>query len=126
MRIGNETVELVNESYLDFYDSDYGRDFEAVCYWPESWPHDIEYQDGSMDYMDGDVWFKAYDTSLKENDEDARLFEHGYLFNCIVRIRYYTTSLYCEDVLAKFPARDKEEAERLLQVAADALYGEER
>lgn len=113
-------------SKLHFEDSDYGEDFECACDWPEDWPHDIEYPDGYIDYMDGDVWFKAYDTSLKENDEDATLFEQGYLFNCYVRIRYYTTGLYCEDGLAKFPARDKEEAERLLQVAADALYGEER
>lgn len=105
---------------LDFYDSDYGEDFEACCYWPKDWPH--EHEDG---LVFDDVWFKAYDTSLKENDEDTALFEQGYLFNCIVRVRYYTPSLYCEDGLAKFPAHDKEEAERLLQLAADALYEEE-
>lgn len=110
---------------LDFQSSDYGEDFEYVYDWPRDWPCSIEHTDGSIDYDDGDVWFKAYDTSFKENDEDAELFELGYLFNCIVRIRYYTTGLYCEDVLAKFPAKDKEEAEHLLQVAADALYGEE-
>lgn len=110
---------------LDFYESGYGEDFEAAADWPKGWPHDIEYPDGYMDYMDGDVWFKAYDTSLKENDEDVDLFRQGYLFNCNVRIRYYTTGLYCEDGLAKFPARDKEEAERLLEIAADALYGKE-
>lgn len=111
---------------LDFYSSDYGEDFEAMSDWPNDWPHDIEWPDGYMDYMFCDVWFKAYDTSFKANDEDAMLFEQGYLFNCIVRIRYYTTGLYCEDGLAKFHARNREEAERLLQVAADALYGEER
>jgi len=107
---------------LYFYDTGYGKDFDAAWDWPKGWPHDIEYPDGSMDYMDGDVWFKAYDTSLKENDEDKELFEQGYLFNCQVRIRYYTTGMYCEDGLAKFPARDREEAERLLTVAAAALY----
>lgn len=106
---------------LDFYDSNYGEDFEAMTDWPGGWPHESE--DGRA--FD-DVWFKAYDTSFKENDEDAELFEQGYLFNCIVRTRNYTPSLYCEDVLAKFPAKDKEEAERLLQIAADALYREER
>ena len=110
---------------LDFQSCDYGEDFEYVYNWPKGWPHDVEYEDGSVDYVDGDVWFKAYDTSLKENEEDAGLFEQGYLFNCTVRLRYYTTGLYCEDFLAKFPAKDREEAERLLQVAADALYGEE-
>ena len=104
-------------SKLYFEHSGYGCDFEAAEYWPKGWPHD--------NYMDSDVWFKAHDTSLKENDRDAELFEQGYLFNCEVRIRYYTSGLYCEDPLANFPARDQEEAERLLQVAADALYGEE-
>ncbi len=116
---------------LYFEHSGYGCDFEAAEYWPKGWPHDIEYPDGYMDYMDGDVWFKAYDTSLKENERDAELFEQGYLFNCEVRVRYYTSGfpvqalLYCEDPLASFPARDQEEAERLLQVAADALYRKE-
>ena len=107
---------------LDFQSCDYGEDFEYVYDWPESWPQNIEHPDGYMDYMDGDVWFKAYDTSLCANEEDKELFEQGYLLNCVVRLRYYTTGLYCEDGLAKFPARDKEEAERLLQAAADALY----
>ena len=105
---------------LDFYSSDYGDDFEAMLDWPKDWPTD-QTQRGEFE----DVWFKAYDTSLKENDEDTELFERGYLFNCCVRIRYYESGRYCEDYIAKFPAKDKEEAERLLQVAADALYGEE-
>ena len=108
---------------LDFYDSDYGQDFEACWDWPEGWPQNIEFPDGSMEYTDGDVWFKAYDTSLLEADEDIALFEQGYLFNCYVRLRYNPPSPYCDDVLAHFPAHDKEEAERLLQLAADALYG---
>jgi len=111
---------------LDFYNTEYGEDFEAITDWPKGWPHDLKSPDGYVDYSDGDVWFKAYDTSFKANHEDAELFERGYQFNCIVRIRYYTTSLYCKDVLAKFPAKDRAEAERLLQIAADALYGEER
>lgn len=105
---------------LDFYDSDYGKDFEAMTDWPDGWPHEIT-DDGLLD----DVWFKAYDTSLKETNEDTTLYERGYLFNCIVRVRYYTAGLYCEDVLAKFPAKNKDDAERLLQIAADALHGEE-
>ena len=103
---------------LDFYSSDYGEDFEAMTDLPNDWPHED-------DDMLNDVWFKAYDTSLKEICEDAELFEQGYLFNCYVRVRYHANGVYCEDELAKFPARDREDAERLLKVAADALYGKE-
>ena len=105
---------------LDFYDSDYGKDFEACWDWPEGWPHEDE-----LEYLEDNIWFKAYDTSLCETKNDIALFEQGYLFDCIVRACYYTPNLYCEDVLARFPARTREEAERLLQLAADALYEEE-
>lgn len=110
---------------LDFYDSGYGNDFECVWEWPDSWPQNIEFADGSVDFYDPYIWFKAYDTSLCENEEDAGLYEQGYLFNCIIRTRYDSSSFYCEDVLAKFPAKDREEAKRLLTLAAKAIYEEE-
>lgn len=103
---------------LDFYDSNYGEDFEACWDWPKDWPHKC---DDANCY--GDVWFKAYDVSLCERSDDDRLLERGYLFDCYVFVRYSAPEWYWEDDLAHFPAHDKEEAERLLQLAADALYG---
>ena len=106
----------------NFTDCEYGEDFENVWWWPKGWPNDIKYPDGSVYLNDPQIWFKAYDTSLCETSEDSELFEQGYLFNCMVRTMYDRTVFYCEDVLAEFPARDREEAERLLTVAAAALY----
>ena len=110
---------------LYFDETCYGEDFETVCDWPEGWAHGCEYPDGSIDYSESDVWFKAYDTSLCENERDRELFEQGYGFNCVVRLRYVTSGLYCEDELASFPALDRRDAERLLQITADEIYGKE-
>lgn len=110
---------------LDFYDSHYGYDLEAWGEWPEYWPRNIEFPDGPMDSDDCGIWFRAFNTSLLETVEDIAFREQGYLFRCIVYASYATTNTYYEDVLARFPAHDKEEAERLLQVAANALYEEE-
>ena len=111
---------------LHFYPSGCGRDFEALGHWPEGWPCNIEYPDGSLDYIDPEVKFKAYETAQRELPWDRQLDGMGIEFRCEVRFLYDTTSLWCENVLIAFTAKDKHEAERLLQIAADALYGEER
>ena len=113
---------------LRFHDSGWFNDFEDDGDWPAGWPHDIEYPDGSFDYGEPYVKFKAYDLTNDWNNLEEyewALCEQGYEFNCEVKLCYVTPALFCEDVIAHFPARDKEEAERLLQVAADALYGVE-
>lgn len=108
---------------LEFIPSGWGDDFEAEGGWPEGWPSDIV-EDGRLDYGDPFVKFKGYDTSYQADDQERVLFAHGYRFQCEVKLCYETDSLWCEDVISRFPARDREEAKRLLQVAADALYGE--
>ena len=110
---------------LHFYESGCGRDFEALSHWPEGWPSDIEYPDGYLDYIDPEVKFKAYETAQKELDWDVELHESGFEFRCEVRFLYATTGLWCEDILIEFPAKDEEDAKRLLTLAAEAFYGEE-
>ncbi len=58
----------------DFYDCDYGKDFETLIDVHEfvDWIPEGEY----------DLWLKAYDTSLQENEEEAELYNNGYVFEC--------------------------------------------
>ena len=96
-----------------------GRDFAAVCDPPESlMALDPDGERGM------EVWFRAYDTSVAAayNNRDSMLHEHGIEFDCEVRIEF-AEGCSGEDIyLAGFTAQNEQEAERLLQIAADALY----
>ena len=107
---------------LDFLKSGWGDDFESIQCWPEDWPKNIEFEDGSMDYVDPFVKLKAYDTKHQLDERERDFLARGFPFYCEVQLCYYTTGLYCEDILARFPARDEREAKQLLQCASDALY----
>ena len=99
---------------LLFEDCDYYRDFEACCDLPEWWNATDE------DYYTYYIWFKAYDTTHHEDEHEERLHKSGYEFECCVFLAWQTGLM--RDEIATFPARDKKDAERLLQLAADALY----
>ena len=108
---------------LYFDDCYCGEDFEAYCDLPEDW---YGGDDMSDLFNNGFIWFKAYDTAEVPYDMTEEFAKDGYAFECIVRFQYDPAcGPYHEEDLAIFGARDREEAERLLQVAADALYGEE-
>ena len=59
-----------------FYDCDYANDFEAFVDASEffSWLPEEKF----------DFWFKAYDTSCRENDRDIALNDNGQMFDCYV------------------------------------------
>jgi len=111
---------------LNFDACDVGRDFEACCDLPGIWAESSN--DPCSLYQRAFIWFKAYDLLVGPyTKDDARLRAEGYEFSCLVRIRSDWANIGAIDEdLGVFGARDMEEAERLLQVAADALYGEER
>ena len=107
---------------LYFEDCDYGEDFESLCDLPEDW---YDGDDMSDLYNNSFIWFKAYDTSLCQSLRDESLYESGFGFDCCVwlEVEYMGDRKYLMDGV---PAKGRTEAERLLQAAADALYGEER
>lgn len=106
-----------------FFDECYWLgDFEAWCDVSSGWV------DGWDDPINWQVWFKAYDCEKQINDTETEYWEQRYEFDCVVRLicdPFGSNGMTAEWVLAEFPAKNVEEAERLLQVAADALYGEE-
>lgn len=108
---------------LWFDSCDWGDDFEAYCDLPKDWYGE---DDTSDLYNNGFIWFKAYDLAAGGDFDAAKMMERGCRFECLVRFQYDPPcGPYDEETLAEFYAKDKEEAERLLQIAADALYGEE-
>ena len=108
---------------LHFDDCAWLRDFEAWRDVPRGWV------DGWDDPANWQVWFKAYDCQQMTCETETDYWERGYGFRCLVNLvcdPIEGNGVYAEWVLGEFPARDVCEAERLLQVAADALYGKER
>lgn len=107
---------------LNFDDCCFLRDFETWCDIPNGWV------DGWDDPINWQVWFKAYDCANRTNGTETRYWDDGYEFDCIVELicdPIYGNGITAQWKLAEFPARNEKEAERLLQVAADALYGKE-
>jgi len=96
-----------------------GRDFCAVCDLPES----LRALDPDGE-REGEVWFRAYDTSVAAgwNGRDLALHNSGIEFDCEVSIQFAVGSSGEDIYLFGFTAQDRQEAERLLQTAADALY----
>lgn len=98
-----------------FFESDNGHDFKAVCDLPDC----LKALDPDGE-RGGYVCFQAFDTSFDTDYPiDRLLLENGFEFDCEVLIWFDNgdgISLY------DFAAHDRREAERLLQVAADALY----
>ena len=101
---------------------DYGDDFETYCDLPDDWADEY-----SPLRDDGFIWFKAYDTEIEGSyDKTDRFRAEGYKYECLVRFQYDPPcGPYHEEDLAVFGAHTREEAEHLLQVAANALYGKE-
>lgn len=107
---------------LYFDEGGMSGDFNAVCNPPKDWPATYdEFGEPSID-----VWFRAYATrygAAKGYGRDYELWTAGYDYDCYVEVS--TPTCFNEYELAHFAAKDETEAERLLQVAADALYGKE-
>lgn len=104
---------------LHFDDCFYLRDFESFGSVPDGWVDDPE---------NWYVRFKAYDCVNCENGTETDYWERWFDFDCEVKLvcdPFDGNGMTAEWVLAEFPAKDEKEAERLLQVAADALYGRE-
>lgn len=93
-------------------------DFNACCNPPEDW---MELDPN--DELEMFVWFRAYTTKHLMSSREEHLLEQGFEYDCFVEVE--TARCFNEYELAHFPARDVEEAECLLQIAADALYGKE-
>ena len=94
-------------------------DFAVVMDPPKDWP--VTYDD--WDEPSIDIWFRAYATKYDAErgyGRDYELWSDGYDYDCYVEVS--TPHCFNEYELAHFPARDREEAERLLTVAAAALY----
>jgi len=107
---------------LDFDEAGLRGDFCAVCNPPKDWP--VTYDEWGEQTIE--IWFWAYATepnARKGYGKDYELWVAGYGYDCYVDVA--TPAFLDAYNLAHFSARDSEEAERLLQVAADALYGEE-
>lgn len=96
---------------LVFSECNYGEDFESVEYVPEGWPVG----------EDAFIWFKAYDTSFCETERETELHDAGFEFDCLVWLEHRCMGPR-DYLMESTGARNKQEAERLLQVAADALY----
>lgn len=95
-------------------------DFEAYCDLPDDWA-----DEDSPLREDGYIWFKAYSTGIEDDyDQTARFRAEGYAYECLIRYQYDPPhGPYREIDIATFGASSREEAERLLQTAADAIYG---
>lgn len=92
---------------------------EAVCDPPESW---MPFE--KVEELELFIRFDSYELSEWAMGEDEiEMLDNGFNYVCLVGIEYGKTDDF--EVLAKFPAKTEQEAERLLQVAADALYGKE-
>ena len=102
-----------------WFDECYDGDFEAYCDLPDDWA-----DEESPLRQDGFIWFKAYNTGIDDGyDQTTRFREEGYAYECLIRYQYDPPcGPYHEEDLAVFGAHTREEAERLLQVAADAIY----
>lgn len=91
---------MIVRDLLQFSDTDYANDFEAMIDAARvfSWIPECKI----------DLWFKAYDTSCKETATEERLYNEGFLFECYVYIKKYS-SLY-EKTLFNWAAKTAEEA----------------
>ena len=97
-------------------------DFNTVCNPPKDWP--VTYDDWGEPSVD--IWFRAYATvhdAKRGYGHDYDLWSAGYDYDCYVEVS--TPTSFNEYELAHFPARNQEEAERLLQACADAIYKED-
>ena len=95
---------------------DYGDDFEAICNPPEDWMAlDPD------DELEMFIWFKAYDVGMFECDRDEQLASEDYCYDCLAWVEFGWMSKR-EYLLKNTPARTREEAERILQATADAIY----
>ena len=103
---------------LVFNECAYGMDFESIESPPISWGI------GGDEPGDPFIWFKAYDTSMCENYRECKLHESGYKFDCLAWVEFGYMGRR-EYLMQGIPARNQEEAERLLQACADAIYEED-
>jgi len=95
-------------------------DFNAVCDPPDDWKAAYpSWQDDELE-----IWFRAYTTEHRATQHEIELYSRGVGYECFVEVS--TRSCWNEIELAHFCTVDAKEAERMLQIAADALYGEER
>lgn len=102
------TTETIN---LDFEDSGYGEDFETLLYAAQVFDF--------LPEEDFDLWFKAYDTSMCENEEETALYKNGYTFQCYV---YFSpVGKIGKWELLEYPAKTREDAEAWLQNMANTI-----
>lgn len=92
-------------------------DFEAFCDLPKWW------NATPIEHEEMFVRFKAYCTRESLNPREAMLHDKGFEFDCRIDLqREAFDGTFEEWELAVFPARNREEAMYLLELAADALY----
>lgn len=90
---------------LDFYSSDYGKDFETcVCF--------DDLFNKKLENDDIDLWLKAYDTSCCENDLERELYGSGCAFDCYATIRFVDGGH--QICIGRKAVKSKEEAEVFL------------
>ena len=93
-------------------------DFNACCDPPDDWRAlDPDDERGIF------IWFRAYTTRHFMSNREETLWMRGYGYDCFVEVE--VDDDWCAYELAHFSARDAEEAERLLQACADAIYEED-
>jgi len=94
-------------------------DFNAVCDPPKDWKEACpSWEDDELE-----IWFRAYTTKHRTTQHEIELHSRGVVYECFIEVS--TRSCFNDIELAHFVTKDREEAERLLQLAADAIYGEE-
>ena len=104
---------------LVFYEGWYRGHAEAVCDPPESW---MPFE--KAEEIELFIHFDSYELSEWAIGEDEdEMLDNGFKYICLVGVEYGKTDDF--EILAKFPAKTNQEAERLLQIAADAIYEEE-
>jgi len=99
---------------LIFDECDFGDDFEAICDPPKDW---TEAATGDEDFF---IWFKAYDSGMLCCKRDRELNAEGYKYDCLAWVEFGFAKR--EYLLEGCAAKTREDAERLLQAVADAIY----
>ena len=105
---------------LEIRKSGYMKDIESIECPPSDWVENT---------LDWYILFKGYDLDAWCcSQEELRMHEDGNDFICVVEL--YNEPFDGSEIkevieLAKFPAKDEAEARRLLQIAADAIYGKD-
>ena len=100
---------------FDFQETGYLDDFEFLM----DAPARLVPPDRKDDTGQWDIWFKADDTSGKNNQPERGFAAHGIEFDCYVWVRHVPSDERL--MLAHFPARDQKHAESQFAYIASQL-----